>query len=114
MVAVSTPKGRGHSLGVAPALLDRLPNVYFVFIGPEGECGDGDALQLLAEGLGVAPRVVFAGPSEDVPGALAALDVLAHLPTDEAFGLAIVEAMAAGVPVVATDVGGCAEIVTDG
>lgn len=37
-----------------------------------------------------------------------------HLPTEESFGLALAEALAAGVPVIAAQTGGCAEIVTQG
>ena len=40
--------------------------------------------------------------------------MLVHLPTDEAFGLALAEGMAAGLPTVATDIGGCREVVRDG
>ena len=49
-----------------------------------------------------------------MPALLPALDMLVHLPRDEAFGLALAEAMAAGLPTVATDIGGCREVVRDG
>ena len=52
--------------------------------------------------------------TEDVPAAMAGFDILAHLPSDESFGLALAEAMAAGLPTVATDIGGCREVVQDG
>ncbi len=45
---------------------------------------------------------------------LPAFDILVHLPRDEAFGLALAEAMAAGLPTVATRIGGCREVVRDG
>ena len=53
-------------------------------------------------------------PREDVPVLLPALDLLVHLPRDESFGLALAEAMAAGLPTVATNIGGCREVVRDG
>ena len=49
-----------------------------------------------------------------MPAALAALDLLVHLPTDEAFGLAVAEAMASSLPVIVSNVGGCRELVRDG
>ena len=49
-----------------------------------------------------------------MPTLLPAFDILVHLPRDEAFGLSLAEAMAAGLPTVATRIGGCREIVRDG
>jgi glycosyltransferase involved in cell wall biosynthesis len=64
--------------------------------------------------LEVEDRVVFAGEREDVPSVLRATDVLLLPSWREAFGRIAAEAMAMGVPVLATDVGGPAEIVRDG
>jgi glycosyltransferase involved in cell wall biosynthesis len=58
-------------------------------------------------------RLRFTGPREDVPLLLPALDALVHLPRDESFGLTLAEAMAAGLPTVTTNIGGCREIVRD-
>ena len=64
--------------------------------------------------LGLGEAVRFLGEREDVPEILRACDV-ALLPSwDEPFGRAAVEAMAMGAPVVASAVGGPAEIITDG
>jgi L-malate glycosyltransferase len=68
---------------------------------------------LVAE-LGLGGAVRFLGEREDVPEILRACDV-ALLPSwDEPFGRAVVEAMAIGAPIVATSVGGPAEIIRDG
>jgi glycosyltransferase involved in cell wall biosynthesis len=64
--------------------------------------------------LGLDGAVHFAGEREDVPAVLAALDLVLVPSWEEPFGRVVVEAMAAGTPVLATAVGGPAEIVEDG
>ncbi|GGV17563.1 glycosyl transferase [Actinomadura cremea] len=67
--------------------------------------GDGperDALARRAVARGVGGRVVLAGATADVPGALAAMDVLAAPSVQETFGLGVLEALAAGLPVLYT------------
>lgn len=65
--------------------------------------------------LEVEDRVEFLGYVQDVPGVLRRMDVLVHASTvPEPFGQVLVEGMAAGVPVVATEGGGPSEIVTGG
>jgi L-malate glycosyltransferase len=71
-------------------------------------------LHTLAARLGVAERVFFVGETDDVPGLLAATDILLLPSWQEAFGRVVVEGMAMGVTVVATDVGGPAEIIDQG
>lgn len=71
--------------------------------------GDGDervALERLADTLGIAERVRFAGFREDVRPALRAADLFVLASRNEGMGRSLVEAMAVGVPVVATRVGG--------
>jgi L-malate glycosyltransferase len=73
-----------------------------------------EGLHELAAELGVAERVRFLGERSDVPNVLAAADVLLLPSWQEAFGRIAIEAMAMGVPVLATDNGGPAEIVRTG
>jgi glycosyltransferase involved in cell wall biosynthesis len=68
--------------------------------------------RLVAE-AGLESRVSWLGEREDVPEIVGALDVLLLPSWEEPFGRAVIEAMALGVPVIATDVGGPAEIITD-
>jgi glycosyltransferase involved in cell wall biosynthesis len=71
-------------------------------------------LQALAASAGVADRVSFLGEREDVPELIRALDILLLPSWEEPFGRALIEAMALEVPVIATSVGGPAEILDDG
>jgi glycosyltransferase involved in cell wall biosynthesis len=79
--------------------------------------GDGDArraLERLAAELGVAERVRFTGYATDVRSAIAECDVALSSARDEGLGIALLEAMAMGRPVVAVPVGGLPEVVADG
>lgn len=72
-------------------------------------------LQDLARELGMAEAVQFLDWQEDVWALYAASDVIVHASTEpEPFGLIVIEAMAAGTPVVATKAGGVVDIVVDG
>src|SRR5207248_3224481 len=71
-------------------------------------------LHELTDALDLGQAVRFVGHRNDVPEVLAALDI-ALLPSwEEPFGRVVVEAMAAGTPVVATAVGGPTEIIEEG
>jgi glycosyltransferase involved in cell wall biosynthesis len=71
-------------------------------------------LHELTDALGLGEAVRFVGHRDDVPEVLAALDI-ALLPSwEEPFGRVVVEAMAAGTPVIATAVGGPTEIIEEG
>lgn len=72
------------------------------------------ALEAQAEQLGVCERVVFAGMRSDVPQCLSALDIFALPSLAEYHSIGLLEAMRAGLPIVATDVGGNTESVRDG
>jgi glycosyltransferase involved in cell wall biosynthesis len=73
-----------------------------------------ERLHALVAARGLEDRVSWLGERDDVPEIMAALDVLLLPSWEEPFGRALIEAMALGVPVVATDVGGPPEIVTAG
>ncbi|NLT73005.1 MAG: N-acetyl-alpha-D-glucosaminyl L-malate synthase BshA [Chloroflexi bacterium] len=79
--------------------------------------GDGPAAgaaQQLAVDLGVADRVCFVGIVEQIEPILQQADLLLLPSETESFGLVALEAMASGVPVVATHVGGLPEVVSHG
>lgn len=108
-------------IGNVIAALPRLADVELVVAGgPPAEALAGDAeatrLRALAERLGVGDRVEFRGAlgRDEVPALLRSADVVACCPWYEQFGLVAIEAMACGVPLVASAVGGLAESVVDG
>lgn len=68
----------------------------------------------LAKGLGLADVVHFLGSRQDVPDLLHAMDIFVLPSYSEGLSLALLEAMAAGLPVIASRVGGNPEVVTDG
>src|SRR5262249_13945259 len=68
----------------------------------------------LAQQLNIGHRLIFTGQRQDVPQILRDVDVLIHPSLTEGLSNVILEAMAAGVPVVATRVGGNPELVEDG
>jgi glycosyltransferase involved in cell wall biosynthesis len=110
IVTVLRP-GKGHDVvfEAVRKLLPSFPNLRLVVLGdgPERE-----QIHRLAQSLGTA--VVFPGHHDDVMAVLAATDVLIHPTLMDAFPTSLLEAAAACVPVVATDVGGIPEIIEDG
>jgi len=101
-------KGLDNLLLAAPRVLERHPSVRFVLAG-EGD--QRERLTELRDHLGLGERVRLLGHVDDVPSLLAASDVVCHPSLADGLPNAIVEAMASGVPVVASDVGGIPEIV---
>jgi len=87
-----------------------------VLVGRDLEHGGSYEAELRADAdrLGVSDRVVFAGYREDVPALLAGCDVFCLPSSAEGLPLVVLEAMAAGKPVVAAAVGGVPELVVDG
>jgi starch synthase (maltosyl-transferring) len=67
-----------------------------------------------AERLGLAPRVHLLGLRQDVPSLLSGLDLLVQASVREGMPNAVLEGMAAGLPIVATNVGGTAEALAEG
>ena len=114
MIGRLDAKGQRRLFEVIPALLPLCPNLRVVLVGSEGKPGELAHLTAQAQAGGFADRVLFTGPRSDIPALLTAFDVLVHLPIDEAFGLALAEGMAAGLPAVATSIGGCREVVRGG
>jgi glycosyltransferase involved in cell wall biosynthesis/phosphoheptose isomerase len=112
---------RRKGIGNVIEALRRLPDTELVVAGgpPRDEIGaDAEAARLLgvAETCGVADRVDLRGQvgRADLPALLRSADVVACAPWYEPFGIVPLEAMACGVPVVASAVGGMIDTVVDG
>jgi glycosyltransferase involved in cell wall biosynthesis len=104
-------KGHPTLLEAWPQVLREVPDAYLLIVG---EGSRREALEQQARELRIAHRVVFTGRRDDVPAVTAALDVAVLPSYREAQGLSILEAMALSRPVVASDVGGIPEMITDG
>ena len=94
-----------------PALVQAFPRLHVLLLGDGPE---RDALENQARALGIAGRVHFAGSRGDVQRLLPAMDVFALPSLTEGLSIALLEACAAGLPVVASDTGGNPEIVRQG
>jgi glycosyltransferase involved in cell wall biosynthesis len=97
---------------LALEIAQRLPHLHVTIAGRTLPGDDGRLEAELRAQAG--PNVTIAGPIEDVPQALADHHVLLHCADEEPYGMVLVEALAAGRPVVAPDSGGPREILTEG
>jgi len=107
-------KGQRDVIAVAEMLAGDVPDLHVAVVGGD-IFGDAPAyereLRARVRDRGLTGRVVFAGHQDDVPAVLAALDVLVHASDREPFGRILIEAGAAGLPVVAYASGAVPEII---
>lgn len=114
---VNNGKGQVPFVHAAAQLAREFPGAYFVAAGSvfAGEQRYMDILQSEVENAGLRDRFLITGFRSDVPALLSAFDVFVHPAIHpEGFGLAVLEAMAAAKPVVATAHGGPLEMMEDG
>lgn len=112
--ALVVRKGMHRVIECLPALLERYPDLHYAIVGgasPEGDSRVELAAQVAR--LGLAERVHFLGtlPPDELKWALSASDVFVLATGNEGWANVFLEAMACGLPVVTTDVGGNAEVV---
>lgn len=104
-------------LRVGAEVLKQVPEARFVVVGSDLFNEHPDyvlSLHHLADELGVADHVLWVGSCADMPSCLAALDVLVHTADREPLGRVIMEAMAVGLPTIAFNEAGPAELIADG
>jgi len=107
-------KGMHRVIDVLPALLEHHPNLHYLIVGGASPEGDNRAeLTAQVARLGLAERVHFLGslPADELKWPLSASDVFVLATRNEGWANVFLEAMACGLPVVSTDVGGNAEVV---
>ena len=106
-------KGYDILIKAAASVLSKQSGVCFLVAGSE-LTDYSKYLRDLAIDLGLGQAFRFLGPRQDIPRLMAACDIFVHCARQETFGRALIEAMAAGKPVVSTRCGGPEEIVEDG
>jgi L-malate glycosyltransferase len=107
----SDVKGHPWLIAAAPAVLREFPSTRFVLVG-DGEARESFANQV-AE-LGLSRNFLFLGRRSDIPQILASCDIAVLPSRSEGLPNAVLEYMAAGLPVVVSRVGGSEELVKDG
>jgi glycosyltransferase involved in cell wall biosynthesis len=103
-------KGHRAMLEMMPAVVSECPRALLLVIGDGPERG---ACETRVDQLQLREHVRFLGQRKDVPSLLAAVDVAVMPSSSEGLGLAAIEALAAGRPVVGFAVGGLCEVIQD-
>ena len=108
---LSAEKGQIYFVLAIPDIIKKHPNTLFLIVG------DGDErskLEEVAKNIGVYEYTKFLGYRDDIINIISQLDIVALTSLTEGLPLTPIEAFSQGVPVVATNVGGTSEIVSDG
>ena len=110
--------GKGHEefLHSAKQLSLKHKNLKFMIVGEasRGEDKYAASVKSLAYELGLNDKLIFTGYRNDIPEVLAAFDIFAFPSHDEAFGIALIEAMSMKLPTVCTNYGGVLDIAVNG
>jgi glycosyltransferase involved in cell wall biosynthesis len=106
-------KGQRFLIEAMPEIVKRFPNTRLLIVGADG-AGILGELTGLAERLGLGGHIRFLGQRRDIPELLAMFDIVVQPSLTEGISIAILEAMAAGRPMVATNVGGNPTLIIDG
>jgi glycosyltransferase involved in cell wall biosynthesis/peptidoglycan/xylan/chitin deacetylase (PgdA/CDA1 family) len=123
MARINPKKGIDDFIKAAALVLNKHPEAYFLVVGASLKSTDGviseeteyrDTLLRLAESLKISDHVIFTGLRDDTPDLLAETTISVLPSLSEGLSNTLLESMAAGVPTIATDVGGNPELVKDG
>lgn len=108
---LTAEKGQVYLLEAMPSIVQKYPNAHLVFVGDGPEEA---ALKSQAQALGIAEHCSFLGFRRDVPRLLACFDIFVQPSPREGLSITLLEAMAAGKPVIAANITGNQEVVDDG
>ena len=108
---LSKPKDHAILVKSIKALSRNYPNIHLLIIGDGPLKGD---IEALIENLDASAQITLLGERQDIPDILNILDIFVLTSSSEGIPMTILEAMAAKLPVVATNVGGIPQIVIDG
>ncbi|MCI5164914.1 MAG: glycosyltransferase [Candidatus Electrothrix sp. GM3_4] len=108
---ISPEKGQKYFIDAAAQLLKAFPKARFVIVG---EGVQGEAMRNYVVEIGLSDKIIFAGFRADIAACYSALDIFVLPSLLEGTPMALLEAMATGLPIVATDVGGVGRIIQDG
>jgi len=111
VASLTEHKGHRYLLEAARIVLDRIPQGRFFIIG-EGPLAE--ELKQQVSDLGIESSVKFLGQRKDIYKILSGMNLFVLPSLREGLGIAAIEAMAVGLPVVVTNVGGLPEVVRDG
>ena len=107
---LSEEKGHEYLIKAFKNVAEKLPNCKLMIVG------DGtlrESLEVLVRSLEIEDKVIFTGIRDDIPELLKIMDLFVLPSLDEEMPLALLEAMAAGVPIVATAVGAVPSVIAD-
>lgn len=109
-------KGQMEFIEAAAKILPKHPSTRFVVVGTEsvGEPGFAQRLKARVQELGIASQVEFLGHRTDTPALAASFDIFVLASYEENFGNVVLEAMASGQAIIATNSGGTPEQIQDG
>lgn len=108
-------KGHKYLIEAASKVIRHIPETKFLIVGRDyndPECSE-KVLTHIARKLGVTNHLIFTGERSDVPELLSAVDIIVNPSLSEGMSNTILEAMAAGKTVIASDVGGNREVIND-
>jgi len=108
---LSPVKGQKHLIRAIPMVLAKIPAARFFIVGGGALMGE---LQALAKSLGLNRALIFTGFRHDVGAFYQIADLFVMSSIGEGLGTAVMDALAVGKPLVATNVGGIPEIIRDG